>query len=319
MTGNRKYIFGPVPSRRLGLSLGVDLVPRKVCTQDCVYCQVGRTTVKTVRRGDFVPLQEVLDELGQVLAGLDHASRPDYITISGSGEPTLNSRLGEFLAAIRLMTDIPIAILTNGSLLGDPEVRAECVKADLVAPSLDAGDEETFRKVNRPADAAGMTLGDLVEGLAAFRREFAGQYWLEVFLIEGLNDSTEQVLKIKKLIERIRPDRIQLNTATRPTAEIDVRPVSPERLAEFARLLGPTAEVIATFKPRELHGSAAAEEEAVLAMIRRRPVTAEDIAAGLSAHPNEVAKLLGHLVDKGLIVATARDGRTYFEAAEKPR
>jgi wyosine [tRNA(Phe)-imidazoG37] synthetase (radical SAM superfamily) len=314
MTENKRtYIFGPVPSRRLGLSLGVDLVPRKVCTLDCIYCQVGRTTDHRVERGDFVPVDEVLAELERTLPAVP---RPDYITISGSGEPTLNVRLGEVIDRIRRLTDVPVAIITNGTLLADPAVRRDAAKADLVVPSLDAGDEETYQKINRPT--RGLTLEALVEGMAAFRREFTGQLWLEVFLAEGVNESDEQVDKIGRLIERIGPDRIQLNTATRPTAEADVRPLSPERLAEIARRLGGKAEVVASFKARKTTAAMPAGEEQVLAMIRRRPVTAEDIAAGLGAHGSEVAKALGHLMESGLIVRTDRGGQAYWEAAEKP-
>lgn len=309
----RKYIFGPVPSRRLGLSLGVDAVPRKVCTLDCVYCQVGRTTDKRTERGDFVPVDKVLAELAEALRD---GPRPDYVTISGSGEPTLNVRLGEIIDRIRGATDIPVAILTNGTLLEDPDVRRDCARADLVVPSLDAGDEETFQRINRPA--AGLTLGGLVEGLAAFRREFTGQLWLEVFLVAGVNDDDASVGRMRPLIERIHPDRVQLNTATRPTAEAEVAAVPPERLAAIAAQLGPRAEVVASFRVHETPAAARADADQVLAMIRRRPVTAEDIAAGLAAHPNEVAKVLGHLMESGRVVRTDRDGQAYYEAAEKP-
>jgi wyosine [tRNA(Phe)-imidazoG37] synthetase (radical SAM superfamily) len=305
----RTYIFGPVPSRRLGLSLGVDLIPRKVCTLDCVYCQVGRTTDCRTERGDFVPVAEVLDELARTLP---QVPRPDYITISGSGEPTLNVRLGEVIDGIRRLTDVPVAIITNGTLLSDPAVRRDAAKADLVVPSLDAGDEETYQKINRPT--RGLTLEDLVEGMAAFRREFQGQLWLEVFLAAGLNDSEDQVRRMVPLIARIRPDRVQLNTATRPTAETDVRPVPAERLDELARLLGDRAEVVADFKSRQTSAGAALADDRVLATIRRRPVTAEDIATGLGAHPTEVAKALGHLLDAGRIIRTERSGRVYYES-----
>ena len=307
---DRKYIFGPVPSRRLGLSLGVDLVPLKVCSQDCVYCQIGRTTDSRIKRDDFVPLDEVLAELKRVLP---QVPRPDYITMSGSGEPTLNVRLGEIVDGLRLLTDGAVAIITNGTLLSEADVRRDCAKADLVVPSLDAGDEATFQTINRPA--RGLTLAGLVNGLVAFRHRFSGQMWLEVFLVAGRNDSDEQIEKIGKLIERINPDRVQLNTATRPTADAEVRPVAPERLGEIAALLGERAEVVAGFKARAAQGEESRiTAEVVLAMIRRRPVTAEDIAAGLGAHPAEVAKAVGHLLESGAVARTDRDGRAYFEA-----
>ena len=313
MTGqaDRKYIFGPVPSRRLGLSLGVDLVPLKVCTQDCVYCQVGRTTDSRIGRGDFVPVDEVLAELKLVLP---QVPRPDYVTMSGSGEPTLNVRLGEVIDGVRLLTDGAVAIITNGTLLSEADVRRDCAKADLVLPSLDAGDEATFQTINRPA--RGLTLAGLVNGLVAFRHGFSGQMWLEVFLVAGRNDSDEQVEKIGKLIEQINPDRVHLNTATRPTADAEVRPVAADRLAEIAATLGERAEVVAGFKAHHAPGQSRITDRQVLAMIRRRPVTAEDIAAGLGAHPNEVAKAVGHLLESGAIRRTDRGGLVYFEAID---
>jgi wyosine [tRNA(Phe)-imidazoG37] synthetase (radical SAM superfamily) len=308
---NRKYIFGPVPSRRLGLSLGLDLVPFKVCTLDCIYCQVGRTTDHRTERGDFVPVDDLIAEL---VATLPEVPRPDYITLSGSGEPTLNASLGEIIDRVRAVTDVPVAILTNATLLGDPAVRREAAKADLVVPSLDAGDEATYQAVNRPA--AGLTLEGLVEGLVAFRDEFSGQLWLEVFFVRGVNDSDASIARIAALVERINPDRIQLNTATRPTADADVHPVSAEHLAEIAARLGSTAEVVASFKSRASQADVRIDDEQVLAMIRRRPVTAEDIAAGLGAHPNEVAKAVGHLLESGAVVRSDTGGKTYFKAAE---
>jgi wyosine [tRNA(Phe)-imidazoG37] synthetase (radical SAM superfamily) len=320
-----KYVFGPVPSRRLGRSLGVDIVPRKVCTLDCVYCQVGRTTELTVERGDFVPVEAVLADLQ---AALVRGPRPDYVTISGSGEPTLNVRLGEIIAGVRKITDVPVAIITNGTLLGEADVRRDCAGADLVAPSLDAGDEATYQRINRPT--RGLTLAGLVDGLAAFRREFAGKYWLEVFVVAGVNDSPEQVAKMRGLIERINPDRVQVNTATRPTAEAEVGAVPAARLAEIARELGLKAEVIAEFKakaapspyplPSRERGEEAAAEispEAVLALILRRPVTAEDIAAGLGAASGEVARVVAALGAAGRITVNHRGGKIYYEAAAK--
>lgn len=309
-----KFVFGPVPSRRLGRSLGVDIVPRKVCTLDCVYCQVGRTTDLTVQRGDFVPVEVVLAE---VAAAIARGPRPDYVTISGSGEPTLNVRLGEIIAGVRKITDVPVAIITNGTLLGEAEVRHDCATADLVAPSLDAGDEATYQRINRPT--RGLTLAALVDGLAAFRKEFAGQYWLEVFIVAGVNDSPEQVAKMRALIERINPDRVQVNTATRPTADADVGMVTTARLAEIAQELGPKAEVIADFKASAASGASAAElrDEDVLALLARHPATAEEIAAALGTTLEQAGRVVAALEAAGRITHNHRGGKIYFEAAEK--
>jgi len=308
--GGAAHVFGPVPSRRLGRSLGVDLVPSKTCTLDCVYCQVGRTTLQTTRRQRFVSASALLAELRERLA---ECPRPDYITLAGSGEPTLYADLPELIAGIRAVTDVPVAVLTNGTLLGDPAVRAACSRADVVLPSLDAGDEATFQRINRPAP--GLSLGRIVAGLVAFRAEYAGRIWLEVFLVEGMNDSEEQVRKIANLVARIRPDKVQLNTAVRPTAEADVRPVSEERLHALARLFSPDAEVVADFPAAEAHPGFRARGDDVLEMIRRRPVTVEDITAGLGIHPNEAAKYVADLLARGAIRKERRADRDFFRAS----
>jgi len=300
-----KHVFGPVPSRRLGRSLGVDLVPRKVCTYDCVYCQVGRTTRRTIQRMAFAPAEEILRDVAQAL---DRGPRPDYITLSGSGEPTLHADLAAVIRGIRGLTDVPLAVLTNGALLWDAEVRRACALADLVLPSLDAGEEEVFRDINRPDPR--LTLERVVEGMVAFRTEYAGPIWLEVFVVEGLNDDQQQMRRIRALAERIRPDRIQLNTAVRPSAE-PVRPVSEERLGELCRLLGPRAEVIADFRHVHREFDFAARAEEVLALVSRRPCTMDDIASGLGIHRNEAAKYVGELVRNRLARIETREGREY--------
>ena len=188
----RKYVYGPVPSRRLGRSLGVDLVPFKTCPFDCVYCQLGRTTRHTARRDDYVDADEVLAELREVLAG---GVQADYVTLSGSGEPTLHRQLGRIIAGIKDLTSIPLAVLTNAALLSDPEVRRALLRADLIVPSLDAGEAETFARVNRPCPE--VTFESVVAGLEALRREYHGTIRLEVLLVEGLNDGDGQIAALK--------------------------------------------------------------------------------------------------------------------------
>ena len=210
----RKYLFGPVASRRLGRSLGVDIVPLKVCSQNCIYCQLGINADTTIDRREYVDIDEVLAELK---SAVDDGLQADYITLTGSGEPTLNSRLGDIIDGIRKITEVPVAILTNANLFSDPQVRAACAKADVVSPSLDAGDAESFKKMNRPHES--INFNTFVEGLCVFRQEYAGQIWLEVFFCQGVNTSDEQVEKMRAIIERIAPDRIQLNTSVRPTVD----------------------------------------------------------------------------------------------------
>lgn len=312
---DKKYIFGPVPSRRLGLSLGVDLVPRKFCTLDCVYCQVGRTTNKTVMRGNFVDIPQLQRELQDAA---ENGPQPDYVTLSGSGEPTLNAQLGEIIEQIRDIVGAPIALITNGTLLTRADVRRDAAMADLVVPSLDAGSRQAFEQINRPAAEAGMKLEEIVEGLVAFRGEFRGQIWLEVFFVPGINDDDAEVDLIAAHIQRIKPDRIQLNTAARPTADPDVRAVPPERLQQIAARLGPKAEVIAAYQLRDLENAHTINHQQVLEMIRRRPVTADDIASGLATHHAEVAKALALLLETGRIRASHRPEGVFYEAIEKP-
>jgi wyosine [tRNA(Phe)-imidazoG37] synthetase (radical SAM superfamily) len=203
----KQYIFGPVPSRRLGRSLGVDIVPFKLCPLDCVYCQLGRTTDKVSARKDYAPIDEVMSELKQ---RLDEGTKADFITISGSGEPTLHSRLGELINRIKAATKIPVAVLTNGVLFDDPLVRADCSRADVVLPSLDAADRQTFERVNRPC--AGISIENVISGLCLFRNQFKGRIWLEVFIVEGVNTDPQQIAALRAAIERIKPDKVQLNT-----------------------------------------------------------------------------------------------------------
>jgi len=299
------YIFGPVPSRRLGRSLGVDLVPFKTCTYDCIYCQLDRTVNKTVERRQWVPLDDVLAELEKKLT-----AKPDYITLSGSGEPTLYSRLDELVAAIHSMTDIPIAVLTNGSLLWDRAVRAQLMNADLVIPSLDAGHEVMFRAINRPH--AEISFDRMLEGLIEFRREFRGRYWLEVFLLDGHNAISAEVEKLADRVNLIKPDRVQLNTATRPPAEDYAVAVQRSHLNELAAMFNPPAKVIADFRGPHQEREFAAGREGVMGLLRRRPCSMEDIADGLGMHRNEAVKYIEELTDQKLLEQHLVDGKLYY-------
>jgi len=312
-TNKTKYLYGPVPSRRLGRSLGVDIVPAKVCTLDCVYCQIGRTTDKSVERKNYTDIEAVLAELKERLAA---GLKADFITISGSGEPTLHSRLGELINGIKKITDIPVAIITNGTLLYRPDVRADCAKADVVLPSLDAGDEQTFQRINRPH--TDISIEKLISGLCSFRKEFAGQIWLEVFFVEGLNTDSEQIDKIKSAVECICPDKVQLNTAVRPTAEPNVKSVDAERLKSIADLLGEKCEVVAGFLPRHHVEHFESKAEDVLSMLKRRPCTLEDVCRGLDINRNEALKYIASLKGQGVIDSEEKGGTIFFKANPAP-
>lgn len=296
MCKERKYLFGPVPSRRLGRSLGVDIIPLKTCTQNCIYCQLGVDGKLTLERKAYVPLEKVIEEIRDEIAG---GLEADFITLSGSGEPTLNSQIGELIDSIRQITDIPIAVITNGTLLNEPEVRAGCGKADVVLPSLDAGDEKVFCQINRPHKD--ISFESFIEGLCKFRLEFSGQIWLEVFFIEGINAASEQIERIKALIQRIKPDKVQLNTAVRPTADKSVLRVEPQRLDEIARQIGPGAEVIADYSKDTCEGKKDAGREKIISMLRRRPCSIDDIYGGLGIEKARVQEVIECLGKEGLI------------------
>jgi len=300
-----QHVFGPVPSRRLGRSLGVDLVPFKTCSYDCIYCQLGRTTRKTVERKEWVPMEAVLDEVKQHLV-----SQPDYITLSGSGEPTLHSRLGEIIEHIRAMTTVPVAVLTNGSLLWQKEVREQVALADVVLPSLDAVDATTFDCVNRPHPS--LSLDQMIEGLIALRREFKGQYWLEVFLLAGYTATPADVDRIAAVVKQIQPDRVQLNTVARPPAEEFAMRVAPEKLAELAERFRPRAEVVVEQPSRLTHQSWKAGANAVLDLLRRRPCTAGDVAKGLNVNRLEILKRLESLAARGDIEIVRHGNEVFY-------
>ena len=304
---SNRFVFGPVPSRRLGRSLGVDLVPFKVCTYNCIYCQLGPTTTKTIERDDYVPVDEVLAQLDRKLRS-DTAI--DYITMSGSGEPTLDLSIARVIRHVKEITAIPVAVLTNGSLLHDQRVRSDCADADVVIPTLAAPDEELYQRIHRPAQ--GLTLESLVGSLELFRRDYQGQIWLEVFLLDGINDAEEHVRRIAQHAARIRPDRIQLNTAVRPTAETEARAVPRRRLESFCDAFRPRAEVIAEFSAIHDDQAQQVRREDVVTLLSRRPCTIEDIAAGLGIHRNEALKYVGELLQDGKVRKVIREGAAYF-------
>ncbi len=300
------HLFGPVPSRRFGRSLGIDLTPYKTCNFDCIFCQLGKTTVKTMDRREYVPMAEVIAELGDWIKSSGEA---DYITLAGSGEPTLHSRFGEVIEFARETSGIPVALLTNGALLGNADVRAAASKANVVKISLSAGDPASFEYINRPHPD--LVFEDVIKGMQTFRKEFSGELWLEVFMLWGVNSTQKEVSRIAALAQSIRPDRIQLNTAVRPPAEGFVRPMPKEKLEQLVDYFTPKAEVIAEFSS-DFSPSTQANEETILAMLQRRPCTAKEISTVLGLHPNEVSKYIGKLERTNLIHAASAKGSSYY-------
>ena len=305
-----QYLFGPVPSRRLGLSLGVDLVPYKVCSYDCIYCEVGPTTAKTVERKEYVPLEEVKAELEAFRSlGIE----TDYITFSGFGEPTLHSGLGELIQWIRERFDQPIAVLTNGSLLKDPRVREELMGAHMVLPNLDAGTPRVFDMINRPHPR--VSFHEMVEGIKTFTREFPGEVWLEIVLVRGINDNREELEALAKLVREIDPARIQLNTVVRPPAH-EGEPLSLKELEALVPLFGSKAQVVAY--PTDKRAKEREDlREAIVETAARRPCSKEDIAKVLGVSALEVAKYLDGLVGDGRLEVIRHGHQIFYKA--KPR
>lgn len=313
MKVSEKFLFGPVASRRLGRSLGVDLVPYKTCPFDCLYCEVGRTTRKSCARERFFEPEELLAEVERFFA---QGGEADYITITGSGEPTLSADVGFIIEECKRRFAVPVAIITNGALMGDPAVRRELMLADLVMPSLDSALPESFAALNRPAD--GVSLDDIIAGLEAFAREYKGRLWLEVLFAEGVNDGEDDVEALAAFIARARPDRVQINTVVRPPADASAAAVSRQRLEEIAMRFSREApvEIIA---PAVLSASGRPPEDprrAVLETLRRRPCTAEDLRGGLSIPRDDVEGIVEELIAGGLVRSVRHDRADFYEAVE---
>jgi len=303
------HVYGPVPSRRLGRSLGIDLVPFKTCTYDCVYCQLGRTTKKTIKRKEYVSVDDILIELKQKLATDDI---PDYISLAGSGEPTLNSGIGDLIVKIKDLSDIPVAVLTNGSLLWMREVQDALLAADLVLPSLDAGDQKLLSYVNRLHKS--LWFAQIVCGMADFSRRFKGEVWLEVLLLAGVTGIPVEAQKIAAMVKRIGPARTQINTVTRPPAEESAYPVASDQLIKLKDFFPGRVEIISETERPETSHSLIDETSAenVLVLLRRRPCTSEDVANGLGIHTLEALKHLDALIKAGKVRTTLVNGMTFY-------
>ncbi len=298
-----RHVYGPVPSRRLGRSLGVDLVPHKTCTYDCLYCQLGRTTCRTLERREYVPTKAVIQEIGTSLKGDSH---PDFIALAGAGEPTLHSGLQDIVEGIKALTSIPVAVITNGSLLWMRDVSRALMGADIVLPSLDAGDPASFQHINRPHEGIGFER--MLEGLGSFTRTFSGEVWLEVFLLAGVNDDDASVARMAGHASDIGPARVQLNTIARPPAEPWANAPSPERMRAIQVAFAGRVDLLeeGLHPVREIVQGV--DDDTILALLERRPCTVEGVASGLGIHRMEALKTLERLKAEGR-VTTLRIGQ----------
>lgn len=304
-----KHLYGPVISRRLGSSLGVDILPLKTCSFDCIYCQLGRTPRTTLRRREYAPAEPVLEEIREYFAGT--GPRPDYLTFSGSGEPTLHSGLGELIRSAKQIADTKVAVLTNSSLLTRPKVRKELFAADLVVPSLDAATQPVFERINRPHK--GLRIDSIVEGLTVFREGFAGELRLEVLLVAGVNDTEAELEALREAAGRITPDAIDINTVARPPAQASATALSADRLAEIARSFGPAARAVTPTRKAH-HGVPGEVAQKILALLRRRPCSFAEVCSSLGIGTGEAAAALAALSRKGLVSRSQTPEADFYQA-----
>lgn len=307
-----KYVFGPVPSRRLGQSLGIDTIPLKTCNWNCVYCQLGRTKPLVNERKDYYPPEEILEEVG--LALKSHESGDiDWITFVGSGEPTLHARIGWLIRKVKEITDLPVAVITNGALLYLPEVREELIVADAVLPSLDAGFDKLYRQINRPYPE--ITFKRLVSGLIAFQREYWHRLWIEVMLVQGLNDTEEALRAIASVLQQIGPDEVHINLPTRPPVETWVQPPDDAGLKRAREILGENVKVVYPVEGTFDLGYGDDLVEAILGVITRHPMKEEELRGALDQWaPGQVDDALEILRTSGQAQVIERYGIRFWSA-----
>ena len=310
-----KHVFGPVSSKRLGQSLGVDVLPPKSCTWNCIYCQLGKTRIYVTERREFFPREEILAEIKQAIDG---SAAIDWITFVGSGETTLYKGLGWLIREIKKITDIPVAVITNGSLLSFEEVRDELLQADAVLPSLNAGSAELFDRIDRPAP--GFTYERHIEGLIEFRKVYHGMLWVEVMLIAGMNDSTEALQDIALVLEKVKPDTVHLVLPTRPSTESSVRLPSENAIARARFILSHVVKVVHPVKGSMNLKSTADIIETVIAITKRHPLQERELRNALDElipdEPDQVERVIRQLLGSGKFkTVTLQDGEVYWVPA----
>ncbi len=292
----RTYVFGPVPSRRLGISLGVDLTPTKTCSFDCLYCQLSRTRFHQSERDRFCPPEDVIKELREVL---EEIATPDWITFSGTGEPTLNIDLGFIIGELKKFCPAPVCVITNSSLLHLAEVRKELMLADRILPTLTTVNPDTFRRIHRPA--AGIEIETILTGLKEFSAIFPGSIELEIFVIPGMNDSDEEVAGLRSFVlEMAKVDSIYLNTAVRMPLENEVATADHQKLESFRERLNLKVPITTAFErnivpARPARWSKANAENEILKLLLRHPCNGEQLKQMLDIEPVRLLQLLGQL------------------------
>jgi wyosine [tRNA(Phe)-imidazoG37] synthetase (radical SAM superfamily) len=304
-----RYLFGPIPSRRLGISLGVDLVPHKVCNLNCIYCESGNTSVHTNKRDDYIPYKEILKELETYLAG---KPKLDYITFSGAGEPTLHMGIGQILNYIKShFPQYKTCLITNGLLFSKEEVRNELREIDLILPSLDAATQAIFMQINRPVK--GVEIKDVAEGLYLFNKSFKGEMWLELFIVPGVNDTQDELSLLKEYFTRIKPTKVQLNTLDRPGSVEKLKAATYEELLKIQTFLFPVKTEI--IYRQHISGKVDVLQKdyksLVVKLVARRPCSLEDLSQVLSLDTSEAEEVIRQLLEEKKI-EKEKQGRLEF-------
>jgi wyosine [tRNA(Phe)-imidazoG37] synthetase (radical SAM superfamily) len=304
-----RYLYGPVPSRRLGRSLGIDLVPHKICTYNCIYCQIGKTTKKTLLRKEYVSEEEVLEEVKEFLSKGDPPI--DYFSLSGSGEPTLHSKIGSIIEGIKRLSSVPVAVITNGSLLFEEEVRKDLLLVDVILPSLDGVSPEVFGRINRPDRR--VSIKKVIEGMVEFRKIYHGRIWLEILFCKGLNDSPDELQKMKEVIDRIQPDLIHLNTVVRPPSEDWVKPLSQKEMEDIRAFFGEKASIISEFDRHLTYVTEEDIKEGILRILKRRPLSLLDLSKWMGIPQKELEEQITSLSQEGKIQTRFHGNSIYYE------
>jgi wyosine [tRNA(Phe)-imidazoG37] synthetase (radical SAM superfamily) len=312
-----QYVFGPVASRRLGISLGIDLVPSKTCSLNCIYCEAGETDALSLERKEYVPIDDVLAQLEKML---ESGIKINYLTFSGAGEPTLNSGIGRVVDFIkRRYPQYPVCLLTNGTLLGDPQLQQEIEQVDLVIPSLDASSQEEFVKINRPVH--GLDFDSFCRGLFEYGRKRASKIWLELFIVPGINDSDESIARFAGIVKAVNPDKVQLNTLDRPGCVDWIKPSPRENTLRFVRALEPFVPVEAIgpfrYKSVALRSDISLEkiDQQIMSLAGRRPCTVDDLRVALGADEKTIKAHLDILLRSGKIQSERQSRGDFFSLA----
>lgn len=291
--------------------MGVDIIPRKYCNFDCIYCQIGKTTHKNVTRKKFFEVEEVVKE---IVDTIQFAEKVDFVTFSGSGEPTLNENLGAMIKEVKKSVNTPIAVITNSSSLGIEEVRNDLFNADVVLPSLDAASDEVFKSINRPQ--ANLELTFIIEGIKSLKKDYKGRIWLEIMLIKGVNDTPDELQKLRFILNDLKVDKIHLNTVTRPPSEKNAGPLNRKELEKIKIFFGDNCEIVSSFEKNGVHKEQEGWARTLVDILKRRSLTIQDIIRITGTSSFRIHEELDAMEKKGSIKAYRLGNDIYYTAVD---